>query len=66
MVAAKNQLSMQELFEEFAIQVVEGDAAVLEIIENLRHRKHNGKNRKFVNTDKESIFDEIRFENPMD
>jgi len=64
-VAAKNHLSMQELFEEFARHVVEGDSRVLEIVSNLKDRKTQKLGMKFASTDKEGIFDAIQHENPM-
>ena len=64
-VAATNQLSMQELFEEFARQVVEGDPRMLEIVGDLKERKAHKLGMKFAPTDKDSIFDAIQHENPM-
>tara|TARA_Y100000034_G_scaffold120936_1_gene164563 strand:+ start:428 stop:685 length:258 start_codon:yes stop_codon:yes gene_type:complete len=64
-VAAKNHLSMQELFEEFARQIIEGDARMLEIVEDLKDRKIHKLGMKFASTDKEGIFDAIQHENPM-
>tara|TARA_Y100000310_G_scaffold336104_1_gene419792 strand:- start:320 stop:577 length:258 start_codon:yes stop_codon:yes gene_type:complete len=64
-VAAKNQLSMQELFEEFARQVIEGDSGMLKIVSDLKNRKTQKLGMKFAPTDKEGIFDTIQHENPM-
>tara|TARA_Y100000034_G_C6726723_1_gene321720 strand:- start:507 stop:731 length:225 start_codon:yes stop_codon:yes gene_type:complete len=64
-IAAKNQLSMQELFEEFARQIVEGDVRMLEIVNDLKNRKKHKLGMKFASTDKECIFDAIQHENPL-
>ena len=65
MIAAKYQLSMQELFEEFAVQVVEGNEDFLQIVQKLQERKQDKAGMKFAKTDKESIFEEIQCQNPM-
>ena len=64
-VAAKNQLSMQELFEEFARQVVEGDSRMLEIVKDLKDRKIQKLGMKFASTDKDGIFEAIQHDSPM-
>ena len=64
-IAAQNQLSMQELFEEFARQIVEGDARMLEIVNDLKDRKAHRLGMKFASTDKDGIFDAIQHENPL-
>ena len=64
-VAATNQLSMQELFEEFARQIIEGDTRMLEIVSDLKNRKVHKLGMKFAPTDKDGIFDVIQNESPM-
>jgi hypothetical protein len=61
----KKQLSMQEVFEECAIRIVESDPSFLNLLKELQDRKHQKLMRKFTKTDTESIFKIIEQYDPL-
>tara|TARA_Y100000034_G_C6788005_1_gene352598 strand:- start:453 stop:734 length:282 start_codon:yes stop_codon:yes gene_type:complete len=65
-VAFKAKLSMQEIFEELATQLVEDDPHMCKILENLKDRKRRHVLRGLSSPDKETIFDVIEQNNPLD
>tara|TARA_Y100000034_G_C6546627_1_gene236022 strand:- start:233 stop:514 length:282 start_codon:yes stop_codon:yes gene_type:complete len=64
--AFRHDLSMQEIFEELARQIVEGDRHMLKMLEEIQLRKRMRETRKFSQTDAESIFKVIEDDNPLD
>jgi len=65
-VAFKAKLSMQEIFEELATQLIEDDPHMRRILENLSHQKRNRVLKELSSPDKETIFDVIEQNNPLD
>jgi hypothetical protein len=63
--AVKNGLSMQEIFEEMAVRVVQGDFYMCELIENLVFRKRGKISQRLPDTDAESIFKAIETSGPI-
>ena len=61
----KHKLSMQEIFEELAIQLIENEPYMLEVLELLSKRKRMGISPKISETDTESIFRLIEDETPI-
>ena len=61
----KNKLSMQEVFEEFAQRVAAEDPDVIEMLNDIAIKKRNKEERKFSETDAESLFDMIEKGNPF-
>ena len=59
-------LSMQEVFEECAIRIVENDDSFEGLIEELQERKRGHVRKKMAKTDAESIFQAIEDQNPME
>jgi len=57
--AFQSGLSMQEIFEELAIQMIEGDNKLLRLIEDLKEKKKNKEISRMSNTDAETIYDVI-------
>ena len=62
----KYELSMQEVFEECAIRIIEGDDRFLTLLKELQEHKRNKIGKKFTQTDAESIFRAIETQNPLD
>jgi len=50
---------MQEIFEELAIQMVEGDNKLLKLMTALKEKKKNKEISKMTKTDAETIYDTI-------
>ena len=61
----KKQLSMQEVFEECAIRIVENEPYFLNLLQELQDRKRQKRIRKFTKTDAESIFKIIEEQDPL-
>ena len=61
----KHKLSMQEIFEECARRVIEGDAYFIKMIESLETNKRKRAVKSMSKTDAESIFKVIEDENPL-
>lgn len=64
--AFKRGLSMQEIFEEMARRIIEGDDHMLRVLHELEQNKRNKVMRQLSKTDAESIFRVIEEENPLD
>ena len=64
--AFKHKLSMQEIFEELACRIVEGDSYMQKFISTLEVKKRRRATEKMIETDAESIYRVIEAENPMD
>ena len=60
-----HKLSMQEIFEELAMRVVEKDPYMQKVLSYLETQKKDKAMRKFSSTDAESIFRIIENENPL-
>ena len=58
----ENHLSMQEVFENVAIQIVEEDPYMLRLLEKIALQKRERTSAKFNKTDAESIYDAITHE----
>lgn len=58
----KLKLSMQEVFEEFAQRVANGDAGAHQILQEIYDQKRAGNIRKISKTDADSIYDMINSE----
>ena len=65
MVSFKHHLSMQEIFEEMARQVIEGQPYMMNLLEILAEKKRTLAVEGFSNTDAESIFRAIESDNPL-
>jgi len=65
MTSFKHHLSMQEIFEEVARQIIEEQPYMLELLNNLSDRKRTRAIEGFSSTDAESIFKAIEGENPL-
>jgi len=63
--AFKYKLSMQEIFEELATQMIESEPYMLDLLNVLSKRKRMGIGPKISSTDTESIFKIIEEENPL-
>ena len=63
--AFKHKLSMQEIFEELATQVIENEPYMLDLLDMLSKRKRMGVGPKISSTDTESIFKIIEDETPL-
>ena len=63
-VLFKKQLSMQEVFEECAVQIVENESYFLNLLNEIANRKKQKLIRKFTKTDAESIFKIIEEQDP--
>jgi len=61
----KNNISMQELFEEVSQRVSLGDPDILDIIHDISLKKRNKVLEKFSDSDSTSIFDAIEDNNPL-
>ena len=58
----KLKLSMQEVFEEFAQLVANGDSRAQQILQEIYDQKRAGNIRKMSRTDADSIYDMINSE----
>jgi len=63
--AFKNRLSMQEIFEALAIQIVEEDPRMIKILQQLATNKKEKALKQLSKTDAESIFKVIETDNPL-
>ena len=63
--AFRHQLSMQEIFEDLARQIVENEPHMVKLLEDLQRRKREKIVRSPTKTDAESIFKVIESENPL-
>ena len=63
MILFQHRLSMQEVLEECAIQIIEGNEYFEKLIDELQYRKRCKTGRKFTKTDAESIFRAIKEDN---
>jgi hypothetical protein len=59
-------LSMQEVFEALACEVVDGNSHISKILDNLEYnKKHKLTNKKVNSSDAESVFDAIASSSPF-
>ena len=58
-------LSMQEVFENLAILIVEEDAYLCNVLDKIEEEKRNKQIKKLRSSDAESIFQEIEKDNPF-
>ena len=65
MATFKHHLSMQEIFEEVARQVVEEQSYMMNLLVSLAERKRTKATEGFSSTDAESIFRAIEGQNPL-
>ena len=65
MMTFKHHLSMQEIFEETARQIIEGQPYMMNLLETLAESKRTKAIEGFSDTDAESIFRAIEGENPL-
>ena len=62
----KKSLSMQEVFENLAVQIVDGDEYLNNLVDKIEYNKKMRKPVKKVSgTDAESIFEAIKENNPI-
>ena len=61
----KNKLSMQEVFEEFAQRIAAEDPDMLDMLNDIAIKKRNKEEKKFSETDAETLFNMIEKENPF-
>tara|TARA_Y100000310_G_C20524462_1_gene735298 strand:+ start:412 stop:693 length:282 start_codon:yes stop_codon:yes gene_type:complete len=64
--AFRHGLSMQEIFEELARQIVECEDHMINMLKDIQRRKRLRETRKFSQPDAESIFRVIEEVNPLD
>ena len=65
MICFQNRLSMQEVFEELATQIIEEQPYMLDMMVELSSRKRKKALKKMSHTDAESIFRVIEDGNPL-
>lgn len=65
MICFRNRLSMQEVFEELARQIIEEQPHMLDMMVELSSRKRKKAVKKMSQTDAESIFRVIEDGNPL-
>jgi len=65
-LAFKCKLSMQEIFEELAIRLVEDDVYMRKMLSSLTSGKRDKALRDLSSPDRETIFDAIEKNNPLD
>ena len=58
-------LSMQEIFEELACQIVEDQPYMVGVLQDMSRRKKKRESKKMSRTDAESIFQAIEDDNPL-
>lgn len=61
----KNKLSMQEVFEEVAQRIAAEDPDMIEMLNDIAIKKRNKEERKFSETDAETLFSMIEDDNPF-
>ncbi len=61
----KNKLSMQEVFEEFAQRIAAEDPDILEMLNDIAIKKRSKEERKFSETDAETLFNMIEKGSPF-
>ena len=61
----KNNISMQEFFEEVSQRVALGESDILDLINDISLKKRNKVLEKFSDSDSSSIFDAIENSNPL-
>ena len=66
MICFKNKLSMQEVIEELAIQVIEEEPYMLNMLHDLSTKKRKRAVNKIAKSDAESIFKVIEDSNPFE
>lgn len=64
-ILVKRGLSMQEVFERFANEVVEDNPHLLKILDDITVQKKNKELKKFTSKDADSIFDLIEKQSPL-
>ena len=64
-VSFQYHLSMQEIFEEVACQIVEENPYMVEVLGQMADRKKRRVSKKMSRTDAESIFRAIEDDNPL-
>ena len=64
-VSFQYHLSMQEIFEELACQIVEGQPYMIEVLNEMSDRKKRKASKKMSRTDAESLFRAIEADNPL-
>ena len=64
-ILVKRGLSMQEVFERLASEVVDGNSYLLKMLDDVSAKKKNKELKKFSKTDTESIFDMIERDGPL-
>ena len=63
--AFQNSLSMQEIFEELAIRMVEGDSKLLRLIDDIKDKKRDKEISRISKTDADTIYDVISDLDPL-
>jgi len=61
----KNKLSMQEVFEEVSQRIAAEDPDMIEMLCDIAIKKRNKEERKFSETDAETLFNMIEKANPF-
>ena len=64
-VTFQYHLSMQEIFEELACQIVEENSYMMGVLKDMSDRKKRRESKKMTRTDAETIFQAIEGENPL-
>ncbi len=65
-ITFKRHLSMQEVFEHLAIQIVENHPRMVKFLDDVAERKHQKKMAKMTSTDAESIYKVIAATDPQE
>jgi len=64
-ILVKRGLSMQEVFERLASEIVDDNAYLLKILDDISVQKRNKDLKKFTSKDADSIFDMIEKQSPL-
>lgn len=64
-ILVKKGLSMQEVFERLASEIVDDNTYLLKMLDDIAVKKKNKELKKFSKTDTESIFDMIERDSPL-
>lgn len=64
-ILVKRGLSMQEVFERLASEIVDDNAYLLKILDDISVQKRNKELKKFTSKDADSIFDLIEKQSPL-
>jgi len=64
-ILVKKGLSMQEVFERLASEIVDDNNYLLKMLDDIAVKKKNKELKKFSKTDTESIFDMIERDSPL-